>query len=64
MNLVRGEFSARGGVAVIAGTYASEVDTVSDGDRIAAEDAYVDALVAQNGEAVPFARNAFESSRD
>jgi hypothetical protein len=55
MNLVRGEFSARGGVAGIAAFYSQEVDTVSDGDRIAAADAYVDALVTHNGESVPFA---------
>lgn len=29
--------------------------TVSDGDRIAAADAYVDALVSHNGDSVPFA---------
>jgi hypothetical protein len=31
------------------------VDTVSDTDRIAAADAYVDALASHNGESVPFA---------
>jgi hypothetical protein len=31
------------------------VDTVSDTDRIAAADAYVDALVTHNGDSVPFA---------
>jgi hypothetical protein len=31
------------------------VDTVSDTDRVAAADAYVDALVTHNGDSVPFA---------
>ena len=31
------------------------MDTVSDTDRIAAADAYVDALVTHNGDSVPFA---------
>lgn len=31
------------------------MDTVSDGDRIAAADAYVDALVSHRGDSVPFA---------
>jgi hypothetical protein len=31
------------------------MDTVSDTDRIAAADAYIDALASHNGESVPFA---------
>lgn len=35
--------------------YARYVSTVSDTDRIAVAEAYIDALVSHNGEAVPFA---------
>lgn len=34
--------------------YAHSVDTVSDTDRIAAADAYIDAIASHNADAVPF----------
>jgi hypothetical protein len=39
----------------MAGFYAELMGSASDGDRIAAADAYVDALATHNGDSVPFA---------
>ena len=45
----------RGADFGIGASYADGVVTVSDTDRIAAADAYVDALVSHDGDSVPFA---------
>src|ERR1700739_1797788 len=39
----------------MAPSYARLVDTVRDSDRIAAAEAYIDALVSHDGDSVPFA---------
>ena len=45
----------RGETLACQSSYARRVDTVSETDRIAAADAYVDALASHDGDSVPFA---------
>jgi hypothetical protein len=51
-----GEFKLRGGDFGMSPSYARDVNpTVSDADRIAAADAYIDALASHHADRVPFA---------
>jgi len=44
-------------ISACRSSYADLVDTVSDTDRIAAAEAYIDALASHEGDSVPFAPN-------
>src|ERR1700751_45140 len=50
-----GEFRKGGGDFGMGSSYAQPVDTISDTDRIAAADAYIEALATHDADSVPFA---------
>jgi hypothetical protein len=54
-NDIIGEFKNRGGDLGMPSSYAQPMETISETDRIAAADAYIDALATHNGDSVPFA---------